>query len=361
MPHEYFTMKRILHIDMDAFFAAVEIQRRPGIAGKPVIVGGSGDPSGRGVVAAASYEARRFGIHSAMPLRTARKQCPDAVFLPVDYGEYAKISKKVKNILLRFSPLMEDVGIDEAYLDITHIPGNPEDIGKKIKKRIWEETGLTCSIGIGPNKLLAKTASAIFKPDGLGKILEEDIEHLFWPLPVERLRGVGPKTEALLKEEGIETIGNLAGEPLSRLIGIFKKSQGNYLYLASRGIDEGEVVTQREPKSIGKETTFSRDVGKHQVIRLTLSKLTQNVVSRMVERGLRARTITVKVRFADFETQTRGKTLPVPTDSLDTVRRAAFDCLVRFKMTRKLRLIGIRVGNLEEKVHKEPRGKNTLL
>jgi DNA polymerase-4 len=354
-------MRWILHIDMDAFFAAVEQKRRPELAGRPVIVGGSGDPDGRGVVASASYEARNFKIHSAMPLRTARKLCPHAVFLPADYEEYVRISKMVKEILHNLSPVMEDVGIDEAYLDISSVPGNAEETGKEIKEKINGETGLTCSIGIGPNKLLAKTASDMNKPDGLAKIMEEDIEDLFWPLPIKRLRGVGPKTEARLNDQGIGTIGELADTPISLLIRLFGKSQGNYLFLASRGIDESEVVTHREPKSIGKETTFPRDTGKHQVIRITLAKLTKKVVNRMAEKGLRARSITVKVRFGDFETQTRAKTLPEPTDSLDTVRRAAFDCLGRFRLNKKLRLIGIRVGNLEGNVQQEPEGGDTLL
>ena len=199
-------MRRILHIDMDAFFAAVEQKRNPNLIGKALVIGGSGDPTQRGVVSTASYEARKFGIHSAMPLRTAHKLCPHAVFLPVDYREYARVSAKIKDILRKFCPLMQDVGIDEAFLDISQIDKPSEEIAKEIKMAIRQETGLTCSIGIAPNKLLAKIASDMQKPDGLTIIVKDDIENRIWPLPVRKLWGVGPKTEASLREIDIETI-----------------------------------------------------------------------------------------------------------------------------------------------------------
>src|SRR3990170_2253311 len=200
-------MRRILHIDMDAFFASVEQKRHPELTGKPIVVGGSGDPTKRGVVSTASYEARKFGIHSAMPLRTAYKLCPDAIFLPVDYEEYSKVSEKIKTILAEFTPIIEDVGIDEAFLDITQIDKPPDETAKEIKRRIRDETDLSCSIGIAPNKLLAKIASDMQKPDGLTIITEADIVTKIWPLPVRKLWGVGPKTEAFLKSKDIETIG----------------------------------------------------------------------------------------------------------------------------------------------------------
>lgn len=333
---------------MDAFFSSVEQKRHPELVGKPVVVGGGGDPTKRGVVSTASYEARKFGIHSAMPLRTAYKLCPDAVFLPVDYEEYSRVSERIKEILREFTPIIEDVGIDEAFLDISSIDKPSEEIAKKIKRRIKDETDLTCSIGIAPNKLLAKMASDMQKPDGFTIIKDEDVESHIWPLPARKLWGVGPKTETYLKEMGIKTIGELASLSLDRLIEEFGQSYGNYLYEASRGMDESPLITHWEPKSISRETTFQRDVDNWQVIAKTLVELTKEVVISMKEEGYQGRTITVKVRFSDFKTYTRAKTLAESTVSLDEIRRAAFDCLKRFELKKKIRLIGMRIGNLEK-------------
>ena len=341
-------MRRILHIDMDAFFSSVEQKRHPELVGKPVVVGGGGDPTKRGVVSTASYEARKFGIHSAMPLRTAYKLCPDAVFLSVDYEEYSRVSGRIKEILREFTLIIEDVGIDEAFLDISSIDKPSEEIAKKIKRRIKDETDLTCSIGIAPNKLLAKMASDMQKPDGFTTIKDEDVESHIWPLPARKLWGVGPKTETYLKEMGIKTIGELASLSLDRLIEEFGQSYGNYLYEASRGMDESPLITHWEPKSISRETTFQRDVDNWQVIAKTLVELTKEVVISMKEEGYQGRTITVKVRFSDFKTYTRAKTLAESTVSLDEIRRAAFDCLKRFELKKKIRLIGMRIGNLEK-------------
>ncbi len=341
-------MRSILHIDMDAFFASVEQRRHPELAGKPVVIGGGGDPTQRGVVSTASYEARKSGIHSAMPLRTAYKLCPDAIFLPVDYREYSRVSAVIKNILREFSPVMEDVGIDEAFLDISGSDKTPEEISAGIKKRVKEETGLTCSIGIAPNKLLAKIASDMEKPDGLTIIAEKDIEGRIWPLAVRKLWGVGPKTESYLKGLGIDTIGQLAAEPLEKLVEQFGKSYGVYLYEASRGIDEGPLVTHWEPKSTSRETTFQRDVDNWQVIARNLAELTREVVGDLKQSGHRGRNITVKVRFSDFRTVTRATTLPAASDSLEEIRKAAFDCLGRIELKqKKIRLIGVRVGRFE--------------
>ena len=333
---------------MDAFFSSVEEKRHPELVGKPVVVGGEGDPTKRGVVSTASYEARKFGIHSAMPLRTAYKLCPEAIFLPVDYEEYSRVSEEVKAILREFSQIVEDVGIDEAFLDISSIDRPAEEIAKEIKKRIKDETGLTCSIGIAPNKLLAKIASDMEKPDGLTMIMEDDIPSRIWPLSVRKLWGVGPKTEAYFKEMGIRTIGELASLSLDRLIEEFGQSYGNYLYEASRGIDESPLVTHWEPKSISRETTFQRDVDNWQVIAKTLAKLTKEVVNSMKEEGYQGRTVTVKIRFNDFKTYTRAKTLSEPTVSEEEIRRGAFDCLSRFELKKKVRLIGVRISNLKK-------------
>jgi len=341
-------MRRILHIDMDAFFSAVEQKRHPELVGKPVVVGGEGDPTKRGVVSTASYEARKFGIHSAMPLRTAYKLCPDAIFLPVDYEEYSRVSEEVKGILREFSPIMEDVGIDEAFLDLSSIDRPSDEVAREIKKRIKDETGLTCSIGIAPNKLLAKMASDMQKPDGLTMITEDEIPSRIWPLSVRKLWGVGPKTEAYLKERGIQTVGDLASLSLDKLTEEFGQSYGSYLHEASRGMDESSLVTHWEPKTISRETTFQRDVDHWQVIAKTLVELTKEVILTMKEEGYQGRTVTLKIRFNNFKTYTRARTLSRHTGSEEEIRRAAFDCLGRLELKKKVRLIGVRVGNLKK-------------
>ena len=341
-------MRRILHIDMDAFFAAVEQKRHPELAGKPVVIGGSGDPNQRGVVSTASYEARKFGIHSAMPLRTAYKLCPEAVFLPVDYEEYSRVSEEIKTILREFSPVMEDVGIDEAFLDISESAEFSEEIAGKIKERIKAELDLTCSIGIAPNKLLAKIASEFKKPDGLTIINEGDVERLIWPLPARKLWGVGPKTEVYLKNIGVNTIGELAVMPLEKLTEHFGPSYGNYLYEASRGVDESPLVTHWEPKSSSRETTFQRDTNDWQTIAKTLAGLVKEVADDISRAGYLCRTVTVKIRFDDFKTYTRAKTMPEFTDSNEVIRKAAFEALGKFEIKKKVRLIGVRASGLKK-------------
>ncbi len=341
-------MRRILHVDMDAFFAAVEQMRHPELVGKPVIIGGAGDPTMRGVVSTASYEARKYGIHSAMPLRRAYRLCPEAIFLPVDYDEYMRVSEKIKDILRSFTPLIENVGIDEAFLDITDIDMESEEVAKKIKERIKKEVGLTCSIGIGPNKLIAKIASDMKKPDGLTIISEEDIKGTIWPLPARKLWGVGPKTERRLNEMEILTIGDLASVPLESLTEDFGKSYGNYLYESSRGVDESPVITYWEPKSISRETTFQIDTDNWNVIAKNLAELTKDVVDTMKESGYKGKTVTVKIRFSDFNTYTRAKTLDDFSDSLEIIRKAAFEALGRIELKKKVRLVGVRVSSLKK-------------
>ncbi len=316
--------------------------------GKPVVIGGSGDPTKRGVVATASYEARKFGVHSAMPLKTAYSLCPQAVFLPVDYEAYGRESRKVKSILRRFSAVMEDVGIDEAFLDITETNDPSKEIARQIKKVIGDETGLTCSIGIAPNKLLAKIASDMDKPDGLTIILEEDVPSVLNLLPVRKLWGIGPKTEAHLKDMGIQTVGELVSLPMERLVEGFGISYGNYLYRASRGIDESPLITDWEPNSISRETTFQKDIAIWQLIAKTLADLTREVATDMKDSGYKARTVTIKVRFSDFETITRATTMPRATDTDEELRKAAFACLKRVELKKKVRLIGMRASHLEK-------------
>lgn len=340
--------RRIIHIDMDAFFAAVEEKKKPALMGKPVVIGGGGNPTKRGVVSTANYEARKYGIHSAMPLRTAFKLCPHAIFLPVDYEAYSAASEKFKSVLLTITPVMENAGIDEAFLDVSELSETSESIVAKIKNGIKEKTGLTCSIGIAPNKLLAKIASDMRKPDGLTILNENDIESQLWPLPIRKLYGIGPKTEAYLKNIGIETIGQLASLTLEKLIEHFGNSYGQYLYDASRELDNSPLIIHWEPKSISRETTFQEDVKNWQVIARTLAELAKEVVADMQDDGYRAKTVTLKIRFSDFQTLTRAKTMADYTDSEEEIRKTAFACLKRIELTKRVRLIGVRATNLEK-------------
>lgn len=341
------TKRRIIHIDMDAFFAAVEEQRKPQLIGKPLVIGGRGDPTKRGVVSTANYEARKYGIHSAMPLMIAHKLCPQAVFLPVDYEAYAAVSRQFKFTLPSITPIIEDVGIDEVYLDVSELTDTSENIVQRIKAGIKEKTGLTCSAGVAPNKLLAKIASDMQKPDGLTILNEEDVERLLWPLPTRKLYGIGPKTEDYLKNIGIETIGQLAKLTLGVLTEYFGNSYGQYLYNSVRGIDDSPLITHWEAKSISREITFEKDVQNWQIIAKTLAALTREAVHDMKDSRLRARTVTLKIRFGDFQTLTRAKTIASHSDSEEEIRKAAFACLKRIDLNKPVRLIGVRMSSLE--------------
>ena len=341
--------RRILHIDMDAFFAAVEEKKNPDLKGKPVIIGGAGDPQKRGVVSTANYEARKFGVHSAMPLRTALKLCPQAVFLPVDFEAYGQASLLFKSVLREITSVEENAGIDESYLDITDVPDSNEDIAEKIKTGILEKTGLTCSIGIAPNKLLAKISSDMQKPDGLTILTEDDVQSRIWPMPIRKLYGIGPKTEAHLKSMTIETIGQLAAQSLEFLVGHFGPSYGHYLYEAARGIDESPVITHWEPKSFSRERTYQKDVSDWQTIARTVADLTREVVEDLADHDYATRTVTLKIRYGDFKTVTRACSLPAPIRKEDEIRRLAFSCLKRVELKgRQVRLVGVRAGNLEK-------------
>jgi DNA polymerase-4 len=339
--------RQVLHVDMDAFFAAVELLRRPELKGRPLAIGGRGDPTRRGVVATASYEARKFGVHSAMPLRTAHKLCPDCVFLPVDYAEYSRMSRIVKDILRRFAPLMQDVGIDEAYLEVTGSARPAADIAREIKRCVRDETGLTCSIGVAVNKRLAKIASDLNKPDGLTVIGPGDLEQTIWRLGVRKVPGIGPKSEERLAGMGIRTIGELAVIPADTLIERFGQSYGWFLHQASHGIDERPLVTHWEPKQRSRERTFQEDTADWQTIARRLAELSRGVADDLKEDGYLARAVGIKVRFADFETHTRDKTLAAPTRDALVIRKAVFECLSRLKLDRRVRLLGVRVGELE--------------
>jgi DNA polymerase-4 len=334
---------------MDAFFAAVEEKKDPSLKGKPVVIGGTGDPSKRGVVSTANYEARKYGIHSAMPLRSAFKLCPKAVFLPVDYETYVDASRQFKSVLLTITTIMEDAGIDEAFLDISDEPDSNETIVERIKAGIYEAIGLTCSIGIAPNKLLAKIASDMQKPNGLTVLTEDDIKSRLWSLPIRKLYGIGPKTEEHLKAMNIATIGQLAALPVEILVQRFGPSYGYYLHEAARGIDESPLVTHWEPKSFSRETTFQEDVKNWQILAKTIAELTKEVVSDLTRKGYSARTITLKIRFSDFRTITRACSAHEAIKKEDEIRRLAFSCLKRVDLAgQKVRLVGVRVGNLEK-------------
>ncbi|MPZ45958.1 MAG: DNA polymerase IV [Betaproteobacteria bacterium] len=331
---------------MDAFFAAVELLRRPDLRGKPVIIGGRGDPSRRGVVATATYEARKFGVHSGMPFRTAQRLCPDAVYLPTDFAEYARWSQVFKAAMQDVSPLFEDRGIDEAYLDIS-ANGEPSDaLGRQLKARILADTAMTCSIGIAPNKLLAKIASDLDKPDGLTILSPEDIEPRIWPLPARKIPGIGAKAEQKLDALGIQSIGELAAAPLVRLARHFGNAMAAFMHAAAHGQHDTPVVTVREPKSRSRETTFQEDVADPRVIEQTLAALSAQVAEDLRRRGYAGRTVGIKLRFADFRTLTRDRTLAEPTDDARVITEAARECLRRVKLDRRVRLLGVRVTEL---------------
>ena len=346
---------------MDAFYASVELLRRPELRGKPVVIGGRGDPGGRGVVSTATYEARAFGIRSAMPMRTAQKLCPHAIFLPSDFAEYKRWSQCFKEQMRAVSPAFEDRGIDEAYLDITAVPGEAGVIGRDLKARVHAATGMTCSVAIAPNKLLAKLGSELDKPDGLTILGEADIAARIWPLEVRKLQGVGPKAEVRLQALGYRTIGELAAVPLAVLRESFGESYSRHLHEASNGRDERPVVTFREPKSRSAETTFDSDTSDWQEIARTLARLAKRVADELQAKGYRGRTVGIKLRFSDFETVTRDRTLQEATDDPLEIRRAAFECLARVELKRRVRLLGVRVTELRRGDAAEPAREPDLL
>ena len=342
----------ILHLDMDAFFAAVEEMDNPSLRGKPVVVGA--DPKGgrgRGVVSTANYEARKYGIHSAMPISEAYRRCPHAVFLPVRGHRYAEISRQIMAILRQYTPLVEPLSIDEAFLDLTHtlkIHGDPVAVAREIKSRIRREVGdLTASIGIAPNKFLAKIASDLEKPDGLVVVGEDQIEAFLWPLPVSRLWGVGKKTQPVLEALGIRTIGDLARFPKEELVEHFG-SFGARLWELAHGVDDRPVVPASEAKQVSREHTFEQDVGDLEVVERTLLALVDRVTRTLRDEGVRGRTVTLKIRLEDFSTFTRSRTLSEPTDRFAVVAEVARDLLHRFRREgKRVRLIGVGVSNLE--------------
>jgi len=345
--------RRIAHLDMDAFYASVELLRRPELRGRPVAIGGHGEPSRRGVVTTATYEARAFGIRSGMALRRAAELCPECVFLPVDFDEYRRHSRRFKAAIATVTDRIEDRGIDEVYIDLTGTPGIRVERGvpvaRDIQRRVLDATGLTCSIGLAPNKLLAKIASELDKPAGVTVVDEEDVSSLIWPLPVRRIGGIGPKADLRLEELGLRTIGELAAAPLGMLVAQFGRSFGHWLHEAAHGRDQRPVVTASEPVSMSRETTFEHDLHLRrdwQALAACLADLCRELAVDLARRGYAGRTIGVKARYDDFRVVTRDRTLPRAIDDDAAIRRVAFECLSRVPATRRLRLLGVRVGAL---------------
>ena len=344
------TERTILHVDLDAFFAAVEQRDRPELRGRPVIVGG--EPGGRGVVSAASYEARVFGVHSAMSLQEASRRCPDGVFLPVDGRRYQQASRDVMAILRRFTPLVEPISIDEAFLDVTGsraLLGDGQTIAAAIKAAVRDEVGLTASVGVSTTKLVAKIASDLRKPDGLVVVPPGEEAAFLAPLPISRLWGVGEKSAAVLAEYGVRTIGDLAALPPDVVVRRFGK-HGARLVDRARGRDADRVVNDGDPaKSIGHETTFDVDSSDPEVIERTLLALADGVAGRLRSAGVRASTITVKVRDSSFRTITRQRTLPEPTDMTEPIYRLALDLARPETRGMRVRLLGVSASNLGER------------
>jgi len=347
-----------LHVDMDAFYAAVEVRRRPELRGKPVVVGGTGS---RGVVAAASYEARVFGIHSAMPSVRARRLCPHAVFLPGDHSHYGEVSERVMAILTDVTPLVEPLSLDEAFLDVrgaARLLGPASELAARIRGRILDQEQLTCSVGVASTKFMAKLATERAKPRvgpsgvvrGSGvHVVEAGTELDFLhPLPVTALFGVGPATSRRLMGLGVETVGDLASMPEASLVAALGTAAGRQLHQLANGIDDRPVVVNRMPRSISHEETFPRDLHTGSELQAEATRLGDAVARRLRASSLVARTIVLKVRFGDFKTITRSVSLPDPTDSAREVVAAARDLLAAIDVTPGVRLLGVGASGLVE-------------
>ena len=370
----------IAHLDMDAFYASVELLRYPQLAGLPVVIGGGrrhqpepqADGSlrfatlkgyaGRGVITTATYPARDLGVHSGMGLMKAALRAPDAVLLPVDFDRYRHYSRRFKSAVAELAPVIEDRGIDEIYIDLTGVPGAQEAVGhdplggvravaQDIRNNVHRQTGLTCSVGVTPNKLLSKMASELDKPDGLSILTELDIPTRIWPLKVRSINGIGPKAGAKLQSLGINTIGQLAAQPRGLLVEHFGRAYGAWLHESAHGRDDRPVVTHSEPVSMSRETTFDRDL--HAVrnkaeLAACFTDLCTRVAQDLQRKGYVGRTIGIKLRFEDFATVTRDQTIPEATADPATIRHFAGLCLKRVDLKRRLRLLGVRVGGLSK-------------
>src|SRR5262245_3110259 len=343
-------MRSILHVDMDAFYASVEQLDHPEYKGKPVIVGA--DPKGgkgRGVVAACSYEARKFGVRSALPISRAWKLCPDGVYVRPRMDRYVEVSRQVMEVFRRYTDLVEPLSIDEAFLDITgsvRLMGPANQIASAIKKEIKETTGLNASVGLAPNKFLAKIASDLKKPNAFVVVNDGEIETFLRDLPISRLWGVGPKTEQRLREMGLKTIGDVAAvsrELLVRSLG----GLGEHLFQLSHGKDDREVVPNWEPKSVGTETTFHEDTADRELLLATILELADHVAARLRKDGYRARKVTLKLRYSDFETHTKQQSLKRAVATGEEIAQVARGLFASFPMKKKIRLIGVSAGDLQ--------------
>jgi DNA polymerase-4 len=378
---------------MDAFYASVELLRYPQLKGLPVVIGGGRrkednllerlqhtDPdgewtednfhtrlheiplalfprisgyTGRGVITTATYAARQFGVGSAMGVMKAAKLCPDAILLPVDFDQYRHYSQRFKTIITEIAPLMENRGVDEVYIDFTHVPGGQREGGRVlarlIQKAIFDDTGLTCSVGVAPNKLLAKMASEFNKPNGISIVQPEDLEAMIWPLPCRKVNGIGPKAEAKLAKHDIHTIGDLAQRERVWLMEHFGKSYGAWLHDAAHGKDDRPVETESEPVSLSRETTFERDlhaVRDREALSGIFTRLCLQVAADLARKGYVGKTIGIKLRYDNFQSVTRDQTLDTYTADARAIRNAAGQCLKRVDLKRRLRLLGVRVGSL---------------
>jgi DNA polymerase-4 len=371
--------RRIAHLDMDAFFASVELLRYPQLKGLPVVIGGGRrqaddelskrhgssqqvpvdafprlkDYVGRGVITTATYAARQFGVGSAMGLMKAARLCPQAIVLPVDFDEIRRYSRAFKDTIAEIAPVMEDRGVDEVYIDFTEVPGGQREGGRSlarlIQRSIFERTGLTCSIGVAPNKLIAKMASEFNKPNGISIVYEHDVQSLIWPLACRKINGIGPKSDARLQALGIQTIGELAARERDWLIGQFGPATGAWMHAAAWGLDDRPVVTHSEPVSMSRETTFERDLHpRHDRSELgaIFTRLCERVAEDLQRKGYQGRTIGIKLRYDDFRSLTRDHTLPQPISDASAIRQAAGQLLKRVPLDRRLRLLGVRVSSL---------------
>ncbi len=374
-------IRRVAHLDMDAFFASVALLRYPQLKGLPMVIGGgrrkvdemlardwAGVPDsaipveafpllrdyvGRGVITTATYPARQFGVGSAMGMMKAAKLCPQAIVLPVDFDEVRRISRQFKAVITDIAPVMQDRGVDEVYIDFTDVPGGQREGGRVlarlIQKSIFEATGLTCSIGVAPNKLLAKLASEMNKPNGITILHEDDLRTRIWPLPARKVNGIGPKADAKLQALGIHTVGELAACERDWLIARFGKASGAWMHDMAWGRDERPVVTESEPVSMSRETTFDRDL--HAVrdkaeLGAIFTDLCQRVAADLQRKGYVGRTIGVKLRYDDFRIATRDRSLDHYTADAALIRRTAGLALKRAPLAQPLRLLGVRVGSL---------------
>jgi DNA polymerase IV len=337
--------RTIAHVDMDAFFVSVELLRRPELRGKPVVVATGTDAAARGVVMAASYEARRFDVHSALPLAVARRRCPQAILISRDIGLYRRASRKVMDVLRRFSERVEVAGLDEAYLDLSDCPA-PKARARQLKQEVRDETRLVCSVGLAPNKLLAKIASDLEKPDGLCVLEPARMLEAVGERPATLIPGVGPRTAERLAKLGVRTVAQLANVEPEALEQAFGPRLGRELRDRARGRDDRPVVTEREPKSESRETTFPADISDRATLDETLDGLAESLCHGLAEGGYAGRTVTLKIRLRPFRTHTRSRTVEAPIRDPERVRAVARQLLAEFELDAPVRLLGIGVAGL---------------